>query len=99
MDVVRPVTRTKPVVVMKSGKTEAGAKAASSHTGSIAGSVEAFRAAFQQSGVVEANSINDLFDFSFILSRIRHVKGGNSNCYQFWRTWCYGSRCNRRVRA
>ena len=76
MDVVRMVTRTKPVVVMKSGKTEAGAKAASSHTGSIAGSVEAFRAAFQQSGVVEANSINDLFDFSLILSRIRHVKGG-----------------------
>lgn len=76
MDVVRPVTRTKPVVVMKSGKTEAGAKAASSHTGSIAGSVEAFRAAFQQSGVVEANSITDLFDFSLTLSRIRHVKGG-----------------------
>ena len=76
MDVVREATRTKPVVVMKSGKTEAGAKAASSHTGSIAGSVEAFRAAFQQSGVVEANSINDLFDFSLTLSRIRLLKGG-----------------------
>ena len=76
IDVVREVTKTKPVVVMKSGRTEAGAKAASSHTGSIAGSSEAFRAAFQQAGVVEANSINDLFDFSLTLSRIRDVKGG-----------------------
>jgi len=76
MDVVRRITRTKPVVVMKSGRTEAGAKAASSHTGSIAGSSEAFSTAFQQAGVVEVNSINDLFDFSLTLSRIRDIKGG-----------------------
>ena len=76
MDVVRHVTKTKPVVVMKSGRTEAGAKAASSHTGSIAGSSEAFSTAFQQAGVVEVNSIEDLFDFSLTLSRIRDVKGG-----------------------
>ena len=76
MDVVRQVSKIKPVVVMKSGRTEAGAKAASSHTGSIAGSVEAFSTAFQQAGVVEANSITDLFDFSLTLSRIRDVKGG-----------------------
>ncbi|MBN1762356.1 MAG: acetate--CoA ligase family protein [Methanomicrobia archaeon] len=75
MEVVRRVSRTKPVVVMKSGKTEAGAKAASSHTGSIAGSVAAYRTAFRQAGVVEANSIEDLFDFSRILSRVRHVDG------------------------
>lgn len=76
MDVVSDISRTKPVVVMKSGKTEAGAKAASSHTGSIAGSVEAFKTAFHQAGVIEANSIEDLFDFSLTLSRIRGVKGG-----------------------
>lgn len=76
MDVVRHVTKTKPVVVLKSGRTEAGAKAASSHTGSIAGSSEAFSTAFQQAGVVEVNSIEDLFDFSLTLSRIRDVKGG-----------------------
>ena len=76
MDVVRHISKTKPVVVMKSGKTEAGAKAASSHTGSIAGSVEAFKTAFHQAGVIEANSIEDLFDFSLTLSRIRSVKGG-----------------------
>ena len=76
MEVVRQVTKTKPVVVMKSGRTEAGAKAASSHTGSIAGSSEAFSAAFQQTGVIEVNSINDLFDFSLTLSRIRGINGG-----------------------
>lgn len=76
LEVVRQVTKTKPVVVMKSGRTEAGAKAASSHTGSIAGSSEAFSAAFQQTGVVEVNSINDLFDFSLTLSRIRGINGG-----------------------
>ena len=76
MEVVSRVTRRKPVVVMKSGKTDAGAKAASSHTGSIAGSGEAFKTAFHQTGVIEASSIEDLFDFSLTLSRIRDTKGG-----------------------
>ncbi len=76
MDVVRQLTKTKPVIVMKSGKTDAGAKAASSHTGSIAGSVEAFTTAFQQAGVIEASSIEALFDFSLTLSRIRSINGG-----------------------
>jgi acetyltransferase len=76
MDVVRRITRTKPVIVLKSGRTEAGAKAASSHTGSIAGGSEAFSTAFQQAGVVEVNSINDLFDLSLALSRIRGISGG-----------------------
>jgi acetyltransferase len=76
MEGVSRVTRRKPVVVMKSGKTDAGAKAASSHTGSIAGSVEAFKTAFHQAGVIEANSIEDLFDFALTFSRIRGIKGG-----------------------
>ncbi len=76
MRVASRISKTKPVVVMKSGKTEAGSKAASSHTGSIAGSVEAFKAAFEQSGVVEAESINDLFDFALTLSRITSIKRG-----------------------
>jgi len=76
MEVVRAATRRKPVVVMKSGKTEAGAKAASSHTGSLAGSVEAYRTAFQQAGMVEASSIEDLFDFAQILARVSSITGG-----------------------
>ena len=76
MDVVRQVSKKKPVLVIKSGRTEAGAKAASSHTGSIAGSAETLRTAFRQAGVVEASSIDDLFDFSLALSRFRSIKGG-----------------------
>jgi acetyl coenzyme A synthetase (ADP forming)-like protein len=76
MEIARHVSETKPVVVMKGGKTEAGTKAASSHTGSIAGSVEAYRTAFRQTDVIEANSIGELFDFSLTLARIRHIDGG-----------------------
>ncbi|HDS44702.1 MAG TPA: CoA-binding protein [Methanomicrobia archaeon] len=76
MELARSISETKPVVVMKSGKTEAGTKAASSHTGSIAGSVDAYRTAFRQTGVIEANSISELFDFSLTLARIRHITGG-----------------------
>ncbi len=76
MEVAREVSKVKPIVGVKSGRTEAGAKAASSHTGSLAGSFVAYRTAFRQSGVVEAESIEDLFDFSLILRKIRKIDGG-----------------------
>jgi acetyltransferase len=76
MRVARKVSKIKPIVAVKSGRTEAGARAASSHTGSLAGSFEACRAAFKQSGVIEAESIEDLFDFSLILSSVKSVEGG-----------------------
>jgi len=66
----------KPIVAIKSGKTSAGAKAVSSHTGSLAGSYEACRTAFRQSGVVEAESVEELFDFSTVLSYIKGFRGG-----------------------
>lgn len=53
-----------PIIAIKSGRTEAGAKAASSHTGSIAGTEAVYEAVFQQSGIVRANTIEDLFNFS-----------------------------------
>ncbi len=76
MDVAKEVSKVKPIVAVKSGRTEAGAKAASSHTGSLAGSFVAYRTAFRQSGVVEAESIEDLFDYTLILRRIRSISGG-----------------------
>ncbi len=76
MDVAEKVGKVKPVVAMKSGKTDAGAKAASSHTGSIAGSYQACLAAFRQSGVIPADSPEDLFDFARLLSKYREVEGG-----------------------
>lgn len=53
-----------PIIAIKSGVTDAGTRAISSHTGALAGSERAYEAAFKQSGVVRANSIESLFDYS-----------------------------------
>jgi acetyl coenzyme A synthetase (ADP forming)-like protein len=67
LDTLREVTKYKPVVVLKSGRTEAGARAASSHTGSLAGSDAVYDAAFKQCGVIRAYSMEELFDFATAL--------------------------------
>jgi acetyltransferase len=64
IDAAREVTADTPAVVVKSGRTEAGAQAASSHTGTIAGSEAAYEAGFQQAGVVRAENVQELFDFA-----------------------------------
>ncbi len=64
MEVARRVTRRIPVIAVKSGTTNAGSRAVSSHTGSLAGSERAYEAAFRQSGVLRAESIQHLFDYS-----------------------------------
>lgn len=65
METAHQVTRKKPVVLVKSGTTAAGSRAISSHTGTLAGSDQAYRAAFEQCGVIRARSVQDLFDYSF----------------------------------
>jgi len=62
--VAREVTRKKPIIALKGGKTEAGRKAALSHTASLAGSAEIYSAAFKQAGIIEAKSWEELLDFS-----------------------------------
>ena len=62
--VAREVTRHKPVVAIKSGVTQSGSRAVSSHTGSLAGSEQAYQAAFRQAGVLHVNSMEELFDVS-----------------------------------
>jgi len=54
----------KPVIAVKSGRTSSGSKAVSSHTGSLSGSDAAYDAAFAQSGVLRAASVQDLFDYA-----------------------------------
>ncbi|MBN1309077.1 MAG: acetate--CoA ligase family protein [Chitinispirillaceae bacterium] len=68
MRVAEQVNKKKPVIVLKSGRTSAGAKAASSHTGSLAGSDSAYSSAFQRSGVIRAESIEHLFDIATALA-------------------------------
>jgi len=60
----RNVTPRKPVIIVKAGATAAGARAASSHTGSLAGSESAYGAAFRQGGVLRAATVEDLFDLA-----------------------------------
>lgn len=61
MEIARTVVKKTPVILAKSGGTMAGARAASSHTGSLAGSEQAFDAAFRQTGVLRAATIEELF--------------------------------------
>ena len=64
IQVARRVTRKKPVVAIKSGVTAAGSRAVSSHTGSLAGSEAAYKAAFRQAGIIRATSMESLFDYA-----------------------------------
>ena len=64
----REVTAETPVVVVKSGRTEAGASAAASHTGAMAGSEAAYRTGLRQAGVLRADSVGELFDYASILA-------------------------------
>jgi acetyltransferase len=64
IEAARETSRIKPVVVLKSGGTAAGARAVSSHTGSLAGAESAYEAAFHQSGVIRAHSVEELFDYA-----------------------------------
>ncbi|MGQ9552784.1 MAG: acetate--CoA ligase alpha subunit [Anaerolineae bacterium] len=69
MSVAREVTKTKPVIAIKAGSTSAGTRAVSSHTGALAGSENAYTAAFRQCGVIRAQTIEELFDFSEAFAR------------------------------
>lgn len=71
----RKVSRKKPIVILKAGKTKKGTEAVSSHTGSLAGSGRIYSAAFEQSGVIEANSWEELFDFVLAFSTQPIPKG------------------------
>lgn len=64
MNVAGSVSKKKPIIMIKSGTTSAGAKAASSHTGALAGSNTAYDAAFKQSGIIHARSVQELFVYA-----------------------------------
>jgi acetate---CoA ligase (ADP-forming) len=67
IEVARKVAQKKPIVAIKSGVTQAGSRAVSSHTGSLAGSEQAYQAAFKQAGVLRAETMQSLFDIALAL--------------------------------
>jgi acetyltransferase len=75
LSAAREVALTKPIIVIKSGRTEPAARAAASHTGALTGSDEVLDAAFRRSGVLRVNNIADLFYMAEVLSKQPRPKG------------------------
>ena len=73
--IARRVARKKPIIVVKSGRSVAGARAASSHTGSLAGKDSAAEALLAQCGVLRANSVEELFDLSMAFGSLPLPRG------------------------
>jgi acetyltransferase len=71
----REVALTKPIIVIKAGRTEAAAKAARSHTGSLSGSDEVLDAAFRRVGVLRVKSIAQVFDMAEVLAKQPRPRG------------------------
>jgi acetyltransferase len=75
LSAAREVALTKPIIVIKVGRTEAAAKAAASHTGSLTGSDEVLRAAFRRVGVLRVETIAELFHMADVLAKQPKPKG------------------------
>jgi len=69
MNAARSVSRIKPVVVLKTGRTKAGARAAASHTGAMAGEDEVYDAAFKRAGILRVKTFEELFDCAELLAK------------------------------
>ena len=75
LSAAREVVLTKPIIVIKAGRTEAAAKVATSHTGALAGSDEVLDAVFRRCGVLRVTSISELFDMAEVLAKQPRPKG------------------------
>jgi acetyltransferase len=73
--IARRVSRKKPIAVVKAGRTEAGARAASSHTGALAGADLAVDALLAQCGVLRADSVEELFDMAMAFEHLPEPSG------------------------
>lgn len=76
-EVAKRVSKKKPVVVLKAGRTSAGAAAASSHTGALAGNDKIYEDVFAQSGVIRARSLRDLLEYARGVPVLPTPKGEN----------------------
>ncbi|HEY9887778.1 MAG TPA: CoA-binding protein, partial [Candidatus Obscuribacterales bacterium] len=76
LSAAREVALTKPIIVIKSGRTAAAAQAAASHTGTLAGSDAVLDAAFRRCGVLRVERISELFDLAEVLAKQRQRPAG-----------------------
>ncbi len=76
LEIAREITdNRKPIIAIKSGRTERGKQAISSHTGSLTSSDELYEAIFRQSGVIRVDSVEELFDYALAFSELEIPKG------------------------
>jgi acetyltransferase len=75
MSAARSVSRVKPIIVVKSGRSEAAAKAAASHTGALAGRDEAYNAAFSRAGIIRVDTVSQLFSCAQALGKMQRPTG------------------------
>jgi acetyltransferase len=77
MSAARSVSRVKPIIVAKSGRSQAAAKAAASHTGAMAGQDEAYNALFRRAGIIRVDTVSQLFSCAEALGKMNRPLGGN----------------------
>jgi acetyltransferase len=77
MSAARSVSRVKPIIVVKSGRSDAAAKAAASHTGALAGQDDAYNAAFRRAGIIRVDTISQLFSCAEALDKMHRPTGDN----------------------
>jgi acetyltransferase len=75
LSAARRAARSKPVIVIKAGRSKAGAQAAHSHTGALAGADAAYDAAFRRAGLLRVHELDDLFSAAEMLARQSHLSG------------------------
>ena len=77
LKIIPEVTKKKPVIIIKAGTSEAGSRAASSHTGALAGNDIAFDLAFEKTGVIRAKTMTDLFNLAAMFNKAKLPLGKN----------------------
>jgi acetyltransferase len=75
MSAARSVSRVKPIIAIKAGRSQAGARASASHTGALAGEDAAYSAAFRRAGIIRVDTIGQLFDCAEALGKMRRPLG------------------------
>ena len=77
MEVAKKVSKKKPIIALKAGRTDYGKDAVSTHTGSLAGSYKIYEAAFKQAGVIVADTVEEMFDLAKVLAYQPVCNGNN----------------------
>lgn len=75
MSAARSVSRVKPIIALKAGRTQAGARAAASHTGALAGDDDVYDAAFKRAGIVRVKTFEELFDCAELVAKQPRPRG------------------------